>query len=144
MPLHAQGVRLSDTYITKPVDGSYTLTTFTPKSIWEKTDLIQCYDLNGNEKVNATFEIDIKVIPENKGSNLYVEECSENVIVDLENRFMKGMKDLLLRQMKQYPFRYSKHDILYSLEQKIFSPVDLISHKIIKDEYLCNYNKINN
>ena len=63
-------------------------------------------------------------------------------IVDLENRFMKGMKDLLLRQMKQYPFRYSKHDILYSLEQKIFSPVDLISHKIIKDEYLCNYNKI--
>ena len=46
------------------------------------------YDLNGNEKVNATFEIDIKVIPENKGSNLYVEECSENVIVDLENRLV--------------------------------------------------------
>lgn len=44
------------------------------------------YDFKNNELVNATFDISVKVVPENKGSELFVEETSENVIVDLENK----------------------------------------------------------
>ena len=44
------------------------------------------YDLVNNEEVNASFNISIKVVPENKGSELFVEETSENVSVDLNNK----------------------------------------------------------
>lgn len=44
------------------------------------------YDLVNNEEVNASFNLNIKVVPENKGSTLYVEEQSDNVIVDLNNK----------------------------------------------------------
>lgn len=79
-----QGVRLSDTYITKPVDSSYTLTTFTPKSIWEKTDLIQCYDLNGN-KIEAKIDENQVMLPAEKfflSSNNYLYHF-EKAIYDM-------------------------------------------------------------
>ena len=46
------------------------------------------YDLKGSNKVSASFKIDIKVLPENEGSTLFIEETSENVSVDLENRLV--------------------------------------------------------
>ena len=42
------------------------------------------FDFEGGRKVNATFDIDIKVTPENPGSELFVESCSDNVSVDLD------------------------------------------------------------
>lgn len=42
------------------------------------------FDFEGGRKVNATFDIDIKVTPENPGSELFVEACSDNVSVDLD------------------------------------------------------------
>ncbi len=41
------------------------------------------YDLNNGQKVNATFKIDVQMTPKNDGSELYVENQSNNVVVDL-------------------------------------------------------------
>lgn len=44
------------------------------------------YDFEGGRKVPATFTIDIKVTPENPGSELFVEASSDNVSVDLSKK----------------------------------------------------------
>ena len=41
------------------------------------------YDLVDNSKVNATFYVDINVLPENPGSNLIIEGKSDNIDIDL-------------------------------------------------------------
>ena len=44
------------------------------------------YDLVDNKKVKASFEFDIKVVPENNGSELFIESKSDNISVDLKAR----------------------------------------------------------
>lgn len=41
------------------------------------------YDLDGNKKVNAKFDLDIKVIPENQKENLKIESQTDNIELDL-------------------------------------------------------------
>lgn len=79
-----QGLRLETEPILTPINSLYTNTFITPKSLWEKKDLIQCYDLNGNV-IEAKIEKNQVMLPAEKfilGQNIYAYEFNK-VIEDL-------------------------------------------------------------
>jgi hypothetical protein len=61
---------------------------------------------------------------------------TNKTLSNLENRFLRVMKELLLHQMKICPQKYSKSDIQFCLNEQIFSPDDLLAQKIIKEDFL--------
>lgn len=61
---------------------------------------------------------------------------TNKTLSDLENRFLRVMKELLLHRMKSCPQKYSKSDIQFCLNEQIFSPDDLLAKKIIKEDFL--------
>ncbi|MBQ3116226.1 MAG: ABC transporter ATP-binding protein/permease [Clostridia bacterium] len=118
-----QGVKIDTEPILQPINATYTMSTFTPKSIWEKTNLIQCYDFNGNE-ISPDIKENQVMLPAESfilGKNTY------------SYYFNKAIDDLSAEEKEKYSeFRLALKD--YRVDQQY--------RKLVIETILRDYEKV--